>query len=231
MVPRMRITGGPTGGNRAAQGCKATICMPPTTTPLKVDAVRRLGAEIELVGATYAEAQVHAQMRAAAEGKVRGPGAGGRAGAAPRLTASTAWMCLLSGRLEVRGGVHDCAHGRRGQGARAGRRRALLRRRSAAAAHGQHRLDVLASRVALKRRAASTTVHTGSRPRPELASVLTGVHQRVRPPAPDRRAGRPQGTPWQHPRRLPADGQSSQAAVSTYETKAGRSIWLPCRCI
>ena len=52
------------------QGCQATICMPPTTTPLKIDAVRRLGAEIELVGATYAEAQVHAQMRAAAEGKV-----------------------------------------------------------------------------------------------------------------------------------------------------------------
>ena len=52
------------------QGCKATICMPPTTTPLKIDSVRRLGAEIELVGATYAEAQVHAQMRAAAEGKV-----------------------------------------------------------------------------------------------------------------------------------------------------------------
>ena len=52
------------------QGCSATICMPPTTTPLKIDSVRRLGAEIELVGATYAEAQVHAQMRAAAEGKV-----------------------------------------------------------------------------------------------------------------------------------------------------------------
>ena len=32
------------------QGCQATICMPPTTTPLKIDAVRRLGAEIELVG-------------------------------------------------------------------------------------------------------------------------------------------------------------------------------------
>ncbi len=58
--------------------------MPPTTTPLKVDAVRRLGAEIELVGATYAEAQVHAQMRAAAEGKVRAPG---RIGLVPYPTA------------------------------------------------------------------------------------------------------------------------------------------------
>jgi len=46
--------------------------------------VRRLGAEIELVGATYAEAQVHAQMRAAAEGKVRAPG---RIGLVPYPTA------------------------------------------------------------------------------------------------------------------------------------------------
>ncbi len=58
------------GAEWGLQGCHATICMPPTTTPLKIDSVRRLGAEIELVGATYAEAQVHAQMRAAAEGKV-----------------------------------------------------------------------------------------------------------------------------------------------------------------
>ena len=58
------------GAEWLLQGCSATICMPPTTTPLKIDSVRRLGAEIELVGATYAEAQVHAQMRAAAEGKV-----------------------------------------------------------------------------------------------------------------------------------------------------------------
>lgn len=36
--------------------------MPPTTTTIKVEAVKRLGGEIELVGQTYAEAQTHARV-------------------------------------------------------------------------------------------------------------------------------------------------------------------------
>ena len=45
------------------QGCTATICMPPTTTAIKIEAVKRLGGDIELVGQTYAEAQTHARVR------------------------------------------------------------------------------------------------------------------------------------------------------------------------
>ncbi|CAL8464367.1 g3902 [Coccomyxa elongata] len=51
-------------------GCKATICMPPTTTTIKIEAVKRLGGEIELVGQTYAEAQTHAKERALKENKI-----------------------------------------------------------------------------------------------------------------------------------------------------------------
>ncbi|KAK9904777.1 hypothetical protein WJX75_002298 [Coccomyxa subellipsoidea] len=51
-------------------GCKATICMPPTTTQIKIDAVKRLGGNIELVGQTYAEAQTHARERALKENKI-----------------------------------------------------------------------------------------------------------------------------------------------------------------
>ena len=45
-----------------AQGCKATICMPVTTPGIKVDAVRRLGAIVEMVGESYTETQSHAQV-------------------------------------------------------------------------------------------------------------------------------------------------------------------------
>ncbi len=45
------------------QGCKATICMPVTTPGIKVDAVRRLGATVEMVGESYTETQSHAQAR------------------------------------------------------------------------------------------------------------------------------------------------------------------------
>ena len=44
------------------QGCKATICMPVTTPGIKVDAVRRLGAPVEMVGESYTETQSHAQV-------------------------------------------------------------------------------------------------------------------------------------------------------------------------
>lgn len=44
------------------QGCSATICMPPTTTAIKIEAVKRLGGDIELVGQTYAEAQTHGRV-------------------------------------------------------------------------------------------------------------------------------------------------------------------------
>ena len=46
-----------------AQGCRAVICMPLTTPDIKVDAVRRLGGQVELVGETYSETQAHAQAR------------------------------------------------------------------------------------------------------------------------------------------------------------------------
>ena len=49
------------------QGCTATICMPPTTTAIKIEAVKRLGGDIELVGQTYAEAQTHARVRRRAD--------------------------------------------------------------------------------------------------------------------------------------------------------------------
>ncbi|CAK0786451.1 hypothetical protein CVIRNUC_009664 [Coccomyxa viridis] len=51
-------------------GCTATICMPPTTTAIKIEAVKRLGGDIQLVGQTYAEAQTHARERALQEQKI-----------------------------------------------------------------------------------------------------------------------------------------------------------------
>lgn len=44
------------------QGCPARICMPITAAPIKVEAVKRLGGIIDLVGETYAEAQTYAQV-------------------------------------------------------------------------------------------------------------------------------------------------------------------------
>ena len=44
------------------QGCKATICMPTSTPGIKIDAVRRLGGSVELVGETYSETQTYAQV-------------------------------------------------------------------------------------------------------------------------------------------------------------------------
>src|SRR5436190_2802859 len=40
-------------------GLRAVIVMPPTTPQIKVDAVRDLGAEVVLVGDSYADAQAH----------------------------------------------------------------------------------------------------------------------------------------------------------------------------
>ncbi|KAK9806307.1 hypothetical protein WJX72_009564 [[Myrmecia] bisecta] len=51
-------------------GCPARICMPITASTIKVDAVRRLGGIIELVGQTYAEAQTYAQAEAKQHGLV-----------------------------------------------------------------------------------------------------------------------------------------------------------------
>ena len=45
------------------QGCHASICMPVTTPDIKVDAVRRLGGSVELVGETYSETQTYAQVK------------------------------------------------------------------------------------------------------------------------------------------------------------------------
>lgn len=42
----------------AAQGCKATICMPVNTPGIKVESVRKLGGTVELVGESYQETQV-----------------------------------------------------------------------------------------------------------------------------------------------------------------------------
>ena len=44
------------------QGCKATICMPTSTPGIKIDAVRRLGGNVELVGEGYSETQTYAQV-------------------------------------------------------------------------------------------------------------------------------------------------------------------------
>jgi threonine dehydratase len=48
------------------QGCEALICMPVTTPQIKVDAVRRLGGTVQLVGESYTETQSHAWVRATA---------------------------------------------------------------------------------------------------------------------------------------------------------------------
>ena len=44
------------------QGCKAIICMPVTTPEIKVNAVRKMGGTVELVGESYSETQLHAQV-------------------------------------------------------------------------------------------------------------------------------------------------------------------------
>lgn len=44
------------------QGCEATICMPTSTPGIKIDAVRRLGGIVELVGESYSETQTYAQV-------------------------------------------------------------------------------------------------------------------------------------------------------------------------
>ncbi|KAK9824814.1 hypothetical protein WJX81_000970 [Elliptochloris bilobata] len=51
-------------------GCEATVCMPVTTPDIKVEAVRRLGGRVELIGDSYSETQTHAQRRAKDEGLV-----------------------------------------------------------------------------------------------------------------------------------------------------------------
>jgi threonine dehydratase len=51
-------------------GIRARIVMPRTTPEIKVDAVRALGAEVELAGDHYAEAQAHCERRAAETGAV-----------------------------------------------------------------------------------------------------------------------------------------------------------------
>jgi len=44
------------------QGCKAIICMPVVAPDIKVQAVKRLGGIVELVGETYTECQSYAQV-------------------------------------------------------------------------------------------------------------------------------------------------------------------------
>ena len=45
------------------QRCKAVICMPVTTPEIKIEAVRRLGGQVKLVGETYSETQTYAQVQ------------------------------------------------------------------------------------------------------------------------------------------------------------------------
>ncbi len=52
----------------AKLGLRCRIVMPRTTPAIKVNAVRRLGAEVELVGDDYADAALHAESVAAASG-------------------------------------------------------------------------------------------------------------------------------------------------------------------
>ena len=49
-------------------GCRATVVMPTTTPTLKVDAVRRLGADVELAGDSYSDAAARAEAIAAERG-------------------------------------------------------------------------------------------------------------------------------------------------------------------
>jgi len=51
-------------------GCRALILMPQTTPEIKVDAVRRMGAEVVLWGDAYDDAYTEARRREAAEGLV-----------------------------------------------------------------------------------------------------------------------------------------------------------------
>jgi len=44
------------------QGCQAIICMPVTTPEIKIEAVRRLGGQVKLVGESYSETQTYAQV-------------------------------------------------------------------------------------------------------------------------------------------------------------------------
>ncbi len=49
-------------------GLKATIVMPSTTPPIKVDAVRAMGAEVVLVGDSYSDAKAHSDTLVAESG-------------------------------------------------------------------------------------------------------------------------------------------------------------------
>ena len=49
-------------------GCRAVIIMPVTTPAIKVEAVRRLGGEVRLLGDSFDEAAAHARSAAEAEG-------------------------------------------------------------------------------------------------------------------------------------------------------------------
>ena len=49
-------------------GLKATIVMPTTTPPIKVDAVRAMGAEVVLVGDSYSDAKAHSDTIVAVRG-------------------------------------------------------------------------------------------------------------------------------------------------------------------
>ena len=49
-------------------GLKATIVMPTTTPPIKVDAVRAMGAEVVLVGDSYGDAKAHSDTMVAESG-------------------------------------------------------------------------------------------------------------------------------------------------------------------
>lgn len=53
----------------AKLGCSAVICMPVTTPDIKVTNVRRLGAEVVLVGETYDECQAYAKERGREDGR------------------------------------------------------------------------------------------------------------------------------------------------------------------
>lgn len=51
-------------------GMSALIVMPRTTPAIKVDAVRQLGADVELVGDSYADAELHARTVQAESGRI-----------------------------------------------------------------------------------------------------------------------------------------------------------------
>lgn len=63
-----------------ALGCSAVICMPTNSPEIKINAVRELGGTVELVGESFYEAQIQAQVGRVGQGRWVGARQGGTGG-------------------------------------------------------------------------------------------------------------------------------------------------------